>query len=561
MNYKLDKVKAQKLTDAFQKDHFTVKMTVTPFENAVGMMAEHQTAINYDTKQHKKAYYLEGSPYQMGYMMGLLAEPEITRMVRDFTNLIVFSFFNHDKVSNKNWVARALGALVNEIIEDIANDQHLTLPKELMEEIKGILDGCKVANPASKIREDRLWVLNVGVDILLALIYSGEIQKKAPWITSDMIRVPVMCNAFAMFGEAAGGNHYMGRDFMFPTAGVFQDVACMIIYKPTDSTKKPHISMTAPGMVGSIVALNSMNVAVGCDMAPSGNCTPYQTGINSLPMNRFITQNARSAADAVETMEEQVRGTSWNHIIADGASDRACIVETGSSSADNNFFNYPPKDLFTNKILPNKTFFKEHSSGTPKKGLMVRWNDYQYPEGYLYYNRGLWKYFNQRHPLDQKELHADAMRERGYINKWEEKNCPHNYYFAPQRESRKDFVMVINHFIIPEMRLFAMKQWTSIIAEGNADDIQWRYDELNNRCLKAIDSKPVTYNRAKKLIDFLSPDGDFPTYYANSPKSADGKRTRIEGSISLLDMKKCSMDSYYGYYGDEWVKLTLPNYL
>jgi len=93
------------------------------------------------------------------------------------------------------------------------------------------------------------------------------------------------------------------------------------------------------------------------------------------------------------------------------------------------------------------------------------------------------------------------------------------------------------------------------------DHIQWRYDELNNRCLKAIDQKPVTYDKAKKLINFLAPDGDFPAYYAGSPKSTDGKRTRIEGSISLLDLKKCTMDSYYGYYGDEWVKLTLLNYL
>jgi 2-oxoglutarate ferredoxin oxidoreductase subunit alpha len=74
-------------------------------------------------------------------------------------------------------------------------------------------------------------------------------------------------------------------------------------------------------------------------------------------------------------MVEAQRGVSWIYILADGVTDKACIVEAGFKTDSLNFFKYPPKHL--KNILPNKDFLKNHSSTEFRKGLMVRWQEYQ----------------------------------------------------------------------------------------------------------------------------------------------------------------------------------------
>ena len=65
---------------------------------------------------------------------------------------------------------------------------------------------------------------------------------------------------------------------------------------------------------------------------------------------------------------------------------------------------------------------------------------------------------------------------------------------------------------------------------------------------------------ARKLIDFLAPYGRYPSYYADNPRSHDGKEIRIEGCTSLFDLKNMTVESHFGYYCDEWIKITLTNY-
>ena len=67
-----------RLTNAFHRDGFEVKSIVSKF-NGFGIMAEHRTAFNYDSGQKKKIYYLEGTHYEIGYLIGMLAENEIPK--------------------------------------------------------------------------------------------------------------------------------------------------------------------------------------------------------------------------------------------------------------------------------------------------------------------------------------------------------------------------------------------------------------------------------------------------------------------------------------------------
>jgi hypothetical protein len=553
-----------KLTYAFEIDNYSVETSIVEFEDKIGIKASHNTATDYDTKQPKKVYYLEGDHYQMGYMLGLLAEPDVELMATDFADSIIISFINGDKPFKHPEIEKIIGAILIEIVNKISKKMNPTIPVDFKQEIAGILDGCKKANPKTKVTTDHLFALNFGIDILLSFIYTGDLLlEKMPFLKPEMLKLSIMCNAFSVFGAAANGNHFFGRDFMFPTAGVFQDTACMIIYNPVTTSEIPHISMTAPGMIGSIAAINLYGIGVGVDMSPSGNCTPNDVGLNSLPMLRYVIQQAKSAQNATEIMQDTPRGVSWDYIISDGTNDKACIVEAGSSTANPDFLAYPPERFKKWNLLPNQQYINDHQTVQLVKGLMVRWNDYLYPESYLNdFNKKLWRHYNLRH-CKKIKLYPDGMAENGYINKtYTEKNCPDDFYFAPQRETRDDYIVVSNHFVIPEMRLYAMHEWTAAIVKSEINDIQWRYDELNNEVLSALQNGPIDYDTAKNLIDFLAPYGKFPDYYSKkNPRSKDGKEIRIEGSVSICDLKNKTMESHFGYYCDEWIKLTLPNYI
>ena len=551
------------LFKAFGEDGYDIKKVKT-YNQRIGIMAEHRSAVNYETKKRKRVYYVEGNPYEMGYLLGLMAEEEIHRMTTDFTNKIIPAFINSQKSRRPEGIRGIVASLVYELSQAMGAE----IPSELRYEMKGIVAGCKHANPKTQVSEKELIALNVGFDVLLALVYRPDflLHKKIPDLRPEELNLPLMCNGFAIFDEAAGNGHYFGRDFMFPTAGVFHDTACLMIYNPSENpgrTSLPIVSMTAPGMVGSIAAMNINGVAVGVDMSPGANCDPSNVGINSLLLVRHCTQGGRTAEGVVETMTNSKRGVSWTYIVADGTTnkDKACVVEAGCTTDHPDFLTHPPKEL--KKYLPDENFMKTHPSAEFRKGMMVRWAGYQYPDAYLTFNGDLWKYFG-------KKLHGDAFDPRGYINKFLDKNktelieenCPFTYYFAPQRETTDNIVMVTNHYLIPEMRFYAMTDWISGLVGDKVNDIQWRYDELNNQILTALETKgSIDYGTAKRLIDFLAPYGKYPSYYDTNPKSEDGKEIRIEGSTSLFDLKNRTVESHFGYYCDGWIKITLPKYV
>lgn len=547
------------LVRAFEKDGYDAKKIITKF-NKIGIMAEHKTAVNYDTGEKKKAYYVEGSSYEMGYLMGLLAEKEISLMTTEFIRKVIPQFIN-DGVSRRG---RIVEEFLISLVSGLSKDVFLDLPEEIRDEMRGIYDGCKKHNPYTKVNMNRLFILNAGIDILCSYVYTGIFFDKrfAQYKPSDF-RIPFFCNAFSVFGSVAAGGHYFGRDFMFPTAGVFQNTAAFVVYNPDDTSRGrayPFVSITAPGMVGSISAMNIFGVGIGVDMSPAANCNPAKIGINSILLTRMAAEFSGSARQAVEIIKTSRRGVSWIYIIADGSSNNACIVEAGDSNSNPDFLSFPPETI--KYLLPDKSFIDSHKTAEFQDGIMVRWSDYSYPSDYLEYNNKLWEYYNKKHS-GQRVIYKDAFTKTGYINRsFEEKNCPSIFYFAPQRESSNNIVIAANHFIIPEMRLYAMYPWTAAIVGDRINDMQWRYDELNNQILNIIDKKGfIHYQDAKQLIDFLAPYGKYPLYYADNSRSSDGREIRIEGCTSVFDLKNKTVENHYGYYCDEWVKLTLRNYL
>ena len=549
-----------KLYEAFASDGFQVsKRAYTP-SGMLGLAANHMTAANYDTGQRKTSYYLEGAPYERGYLLGLLAEPEIADMAIHFADNILFDFIGLDFLNRFPLLQKLLVGLLYELSETT----WLSQPPHIRDEVNGILDGCKKSNPFTRVTLSRLSIMNVGFDVLCALAYTGKfLLERVPQLAPEDIRLTMMCNAFSIFGSAANGEHFFARDFMFATGGTLQNNLAHILHRPIDGAGLdgnlyPYISITAPGIVGSISAMNVLGVAGGVNMSPAANCDPKQVGTNSLLLLRECIMRGKNIFEAASVIQKCKRGVAWNYILSDGTNDAACTVEAGASWQNLDFLRYPSKTLLP--YLPDAAFLDEHAPVPLQNGTMVRWYGIPFPSEYFTFNNGLWQDYKTKYDPFIR-LYPDAFLPSGFINRTPaEKNCPSSFYFAPQRTGRDVFITT-NHYLLPHMRLCAMDPWTSLITRGHVNDIQWRYDELSHQISQTISVQGgIDCWSAKHLADFLAPYGKFPQYYQKNPKSRDQKEIRIEGCVSLFDLKKCTVESHYGYYCDEWVKTTLPAY-
>ncbi len=567
---------------------------------SMGVAAVHNGALSAHGKP-KKAFYVEGTGFEKGWLMGRMAEPEVSRMAGAYIRDVVFAFFGPNPLSRPRALP-GIKALLIEIIEGAARKMLPDIPAEYVEEMKGIEAGCRDTNPRTDVTLEHLLALNLGIDCVLAHVYTGELFADRH-VHPSSLRTPIGCNFFSISGRAAGGRHFFGRDFMFPTADVFQETACIVIAAPADGDRHFFVSLTAPGFVGSMTGMNDAGLAVGVDMMPSRLCDPARPGLNSLLLLRDCVERCRNAADAVARIQAAPRGVSWLYPVADAAGN-AFVVEAGSRVDPDRPFPYlEGVPDYYKKHLPDIPYIertrKAHDLAAPTAGLCVRPRGYAYPRAYLDdWNEGLWSAFGATwtarlgfawkvtaaalgsliRPLSTRRrggLMRDVWRlhrgldyrkadfgDRGYINRHHtERNCPGPFYFAPQREKRSDIIIATNAAICPEMRLSAMTEWIALLAGGEQNDIQWRYDELNRQILDALDAAPdgINAQEAWRLIDFLHPNGPCKSYY--NPKGGKWEDVQVGGSVTLCELTSQTMTSRFGYYGDSPVTIHLRPFM
>ncbi len=586
---------------AFARDGFLVTRIVER-DGGLGMLAEHRSARVGTSSRPKRAFYLEGDNYQMGFLLGLLARDDIVRMTHEFLAKVLFTFFDSQAARGRR-ISSDLRELIIRIATNVARKVVPDVPTRFLEEIQGIADGCAAAGSDGEVTRDDLITLNFGFDALLSHVYSGRIFARRGF-EPEMLRAPIGCNAFFLGPSAAAGRCFFGRDFMFPTANVFQDTACLIVYRPRDPTLLPFASQTAPGIIGSITAMNAAGVAMGVNMLPSRFCSPERPGLNSLPLVRHCIEHCGTASEVVGRIADAQRGVTWLYPVAD-AEGRAFVVEAGRKLGPHERFPY-----FTwvpwhyRRRLPSLSFIRRsrriNRTPRPVKGIVARGCDYRVPREYLTrWNKRLWNAFERDWRVrlvdflgdiagtvidvlkgrlrtmwpalrgDVVAMHEEAdftkvdFSERGYINRsWTDKNCPGPFYFAPQRESRPDLLIATNHAVSPEMRLTAMNEWIALLAGGDLNEMQWRYDELNRQILEALEAAPsgVTEETAWDLVNFLKPDGRFPDFY-NPGGAHASSEVQVHGSVTLCELTGRTMKSLFGYYGDEPVTIHLRDYI
>ncbi|MBN2018171.1 MAG: hypothetical protein JW794_08620 [Candidatus Cloacimonetes bacterium] len=196
--------------------------------------------------------------------------------------------------------------------------------------------------------------------------------------------------------------------------------------------------------------------------------------------------------------------------------------------------------------------------------MKIRSDTYVYPDTFFYFNTGLFEKFDK--PYDPEEFY-DKM---GFVDStFKAHAVPGSYYFAPQREDKPDLVLVSNMYINPSMRLCSMAPWTNMISADHMDDSQWRYDALNRILLREYGT--IDFQKAKDIINFLAPNGKYYThfyeeinnsdYFYQIAASSDGKTLQIFGATSICDLTNKVIESHYGYFADEWLRISLQNYI
>src|SRR5512137_1348314 len=202
----------------------------------------------------------------MGYLLGRLAEPDISRMTHEFVHMMLWDLVvwhprPHNSPEEREIVRRvrdAVGDKIGDLMKDGCEKMLRDIPDEFEDELLGIYTGCLAENDRTTVTLSDLWVLNLGIDWFMANVYTlfGLTEDLGRAVRRGLagIQLPGDCNGFALFnGAAANGGHLFGRDFMFPTGGVFEKKACLMVCRPAPvagEARHPFMSLTAPGIIG-----------------------------------------------------------------------------------------------------------------------------------------------------------------------------------------------------------------------------------------------------------------------------------------------------------------------
>jgi hypothetical protein len=578
-----------------------------------------------DAMRRKRAYYVEGRGFDRGWLMGYMAETEAAIMCTEYVTNVIFDFLSLPGLMKSN--CRLVRNIKRTIVDTIAKDslsKREGIPPEYIDEIEGLVRGARAAKPDTAVNFKDLWALNFGIDCLVAHIYTQSLRFEERRVAKYLLRVPLGCNAFTFSGSyTEGGVPLFGRDFMFPTAGVFQDVGCLVIGnpqpaladearpEPAEGEERLHVAMLAPGMIGAVCAMNESGFASGIEMLPHPLCEPERPGFNSLGMVRDIGARCASVDEGASRIAGHLRGTSWIYAMAD-RTGRGLMAETCKSLAAGTVFPYlDTVPRWWKKRLPDVAEFEAMRvrEGDPAhdRGVIGRSWSYSVPRELFHVNRRLLRAYNWNLRSRVREISVKlfglfaklisleyltlsafvrdfiravepvrrfrrrAFCERGVICKSPaEDRTPGPYYYPPQRRQDEGWIIVTNHCVSPEMRSSGMTEWMALLAGEQANDFQYRYDKLNHLAIEAYETRgPFDFETAWGLIDFLRPDpsGPCPEYYGNavSPRKrrADPdywRKIYVHGAVNLCDLVELRFRSLWGYYGDEAVEIRLGRY-
>ena len=111
------------------------------FQGQIGIAAENLNALNAQTGRPKKAYYLEGSGKQMGTLMGLMAESEISLMAVNYSENVVLELIHVEKLGSSKLIKMIQNILINLLGDGCEKSMKEDIPLTYRQELEGIFEG------------------------------------------------------------------------------------------------------------------------------------------------------------------------------------------------------------------------------------------------------------------------------------------------------------------------------------------------------------------------------------------------------------------------------------
>ncbi len=565
---------------AFARDGFSV-VAALAYGGGVGVSAESapNVTINGDPNKRKPAYFVSGTGFEMGYLVGALATPRVEALTSTFIDHIVPALISEELDSwlQNSTLAPVYDALCAALATLLEHDSARyfaasvaagAIPAALVDELRGLAAGAAAVMPNTSATFERLATVNFGYDMLLALIYSGEILDllaaraasagAAPAVVAALralppraLRPPVLCNAFAARGaRVAGATTIFGRDFMFALGEVFQLHVATTVYSPTDG-RAPLVAVAAPGFVGAMVALNAHGFAMGVDVLQAALANTSVVGLNSLLMVRAAAHAATDVPAAAAFVAAAQRGVPWLYPMAD-ASGAAAMLETAPSpnataGAEPPDWRPLVEDAARRAALPSPAQIAAALAAPVDydRGVFARrMGVHARPEQKLIpaYNPPLFALAKEQYPPPAAWAPGGAV----FANYTDEAAAYsrglNQCYFSPERLADDDLLFATNLALSPHLRVAACPFWTSLDGMGSP---QWRYDTLVREVLAAA---PLTIASAQYALSFQK-------------RTPGYERDTVDGVMSVCDLGARVLTAKGGYWVDGWTTVTLPAYI
>ncbi|MDJ0761740.1 MAG: hypothetical protein QNJ97_02030 [Myxococcota bacterium] len=341
----------------------------------------------------KKCLVATGTPFAVGYQIGMLAAPELYEMSTTFIKgalIDQFALLGIDVDPESETGTSIFNFFHKQLYESGEHSwEHAGEPGEIpayiRREVEGLLAGAATQDyypekidvfaisqgidaafcfvfsllGYSDMDEKAMAKRRENLDLLRVLLEEPENAKfkEAIQITDDyQVLLPKIkdrkdppprfgCNHLVASGEAAVDGHTLqGRDFMFSTgSGVYAESSRIAVYLPKVGDGEftgypegsiPFAAVSAPGFVGQTCGVNIEGVGVGVDISIT-EAIDDDPGVGALIVVRDMVQRGHSIEDAIGIVKGFRRGFPWAFPVADDdphpEHGHGAILEVGRS--------------------------------------------------------------------------------------------------------------------------------------------------------------------------------------------------------------------------------------
>lgn len=168
------------LASAFARDGFRVVSNIS-YAGRIGVRAASLNVTLLKTGAPKSAFFVQGSGYEMGFLLGQLAAPETETMATTYLTHIVPSLLDptlDEELSNNATTAPVYDLLCGLLADLLVKDANAAfasdlatgiIPFNLVDELHGLADGANAAG-AADVTYEKLVTLNYGMDWISAMV-------------------------------------------------------------------------------------------------------------------------------------------------------------------------------------------------------------------------------------------------------------------------------------------------------------------------------------------------------------------------------------------------------